>query len=274
MSNIPDPGTRFFSALGLIPLSSTSKDLAIGNSTPLLRQRILMLTDHADTTEWLKYLTWNTSEADRLEFVISQARRLDAVEKFLGYGCLDQETYLSYFEVNVQVNSAANLEVSLYVTLCLTVDEPSNTLHWQLHEVNLTMPAAPILVQQSSELEELLAERRGSFIGTKTAEQILDIDYWNKYDQLSETSSASASRSIVPSEDFYDRYDTIEAALDPPSRAKTASSTAVVQIPDIVYHLENSLRSLQTLAGAANIDSEQFLAICQRVTRAQVKPFK
>lgn len=272
---IPTPDGHFLSALKLVPLTSQAKDLVLLRASPVLKQRILMLSDSHDhdRLDWLKYLTWDNSQADALASLLAHAHGIDATEDFLGYGCSDVETITSLFKFSLHTGLETSESVPLYMTLCISVDNLTGGLYWQLYELSLTMSSGQLLARDSHQLRQL---SNASWATTRWPRSSLcisdgsDDEYWQGYDKPSETASDPISSSEVASEDYYARYSTIEPALDNKTNERIAPAKELATT-DVLSHIEKSLQCLWALTSAAGITEQQFLAMCYK-TIEQTEP--
>lgn len=291
MSALEKPASDAVSALGLIPLCPTSRYNLLSKASPILKQRISMMTSEGDA-DWVRYLTWDGSQADDLQVALTCARGCDESEELAGYIVLDSETYLAVVKATVHVLST-ELETTLWFKFCLGIDAATNLLKWQLYEINTclleeTHPDHKLL-SSLDEIKSLAAARSAnadmksypSFQEKRTSDENIESedDYWGQYDN-DEEASQNEPELEAPSggDDYYTRYEQeVDTAIRSDSPDLTRNN-ANVQSPDpvsptdmdpllpgIVRHVERSFESLRELCRASNLSDKQIWTIFEKV---------
>lgn len=276
MNLLQEPNHDFFESLGLVPLTNFSKELVLSRANPLLRHRITMLSE-AGTTTWIRCLTWDSLAAEQLERLFVKAQRFSS-QDILGYGRLDEETYLSYIKVTVHLSLAPELDSvseseseTVYVTLGLAVEDCGQSLTWRLHEVGTAEPPsignATFLAGITDVHEELQSRPKSDFrtITSDNESLLSDTEYWNQYDVDSGTKSRSTSSIGVTSEEHYDRYDKPDLTTES-DKISGSTTTMFAPVVDVIRHIKDSFRTLKELADAAGITHDQFVTVFREAT--------
>lgn len=249
-----------------------------------------MLTSGEDEHEWLEYLTWNTPNGGELRAVLQRCRGFDEEETLLGFATTDSETYLAVVRINLHILGTAGPETDLWVILCWDLDPESMEYGWRLQELSLSLPGSvqgTALLPSISCLEDVARQRyvdgRSGISAdgtiTRSGQEGEADDYWSQYGASSDEASEEQRTSVAESkhgDDLGDaHYARYESELEPViasagSRAAVkddiqGDSTAAAIIPDLVFHAEQSLKSLRTLWLAAKLSDDQLRLVFERV---------
>lgn len=288
MIELEGPAPNSVSALGLIPLCANSRSNVLSKANSILRHRILMMSSEGDG-DWVRYLTWDSSQADELQLALTRARGCGDHEELIGYMSLDSETYLAVVKVTLHVMDT-ELEKTLWVKFCLGIEETTNLLQWQLYELSMASPESRdhnLKILKSIEEVRSSAASDGrdthqSLGGQNRGEDQdnlgSDDDYWGKYVTDEDEDSNAADEIVSPGVDYYDRYDEEvdtairsdspvlqSSAIEDPSSASILRSGFHALVPEIVRHAEQSFTSLRDLCRASNLSDAQIRAIFDKV---------